>query len=508
MLSEIEAGTIETVIVKDMSRLGRNYLQVGYYTEILFPQKNVRFIAINNSVDSEQPMGNDFAPFLNIMNEWYAKDTSNKIKSVFNSRMSEGLRCSGSIPYGYNRRPDDKQTLVVDPVASKVVKHIFELAAEGKGATAIARILTEEKVLIPSAYTQKYHPEQSNMKAKEGSCEWSNTTIGQILDRKEYLGHTVLKKSEKASFKTDRKRIDPDDWLVFENTHEPIIDQELWDQVQKFRNKDRTKRHKPKGYYTNAHRLCGFLFCPDCGRRMAINHHKNKTGSGHFSFRCGNFANKGRNCTAHYINANTLENLLLKAVQRVSRRVLQDEETFLKELKEDYKKHAVKKTDDVSAEKKVIEKRLNELDRMIKKLYEDYAKGMIPQKQYFSLMVEYSSEQDELVQKSKSLKEKNKNEKQPKFNGDKFIRLIKKYQNPTEITDEMLRELIDKILVHEKQLIDGKKTQQIEIIFNFVGSIDISPSQEELEEMERVKVAKEEAKKQRKRKKQRVLNSQ
>ena len=166
MLAEAEAGKIGTIIVKDMSRFGRNYLEVGFYTEILFPKKQIRFIAINNSVDSDKPQDNDFTPFLNIMNEWYAKDTSNKIKSIFLSRMSDGKRCSGSIPYGYNRLPEDKQTLVVDPVASQVVKHIFELAAEGLTPPAIARQLTEEKVLIPSAYTLQYHPEQCNRKAE------------------------------------------------------------------------------------------------------------------------------------------------------------------------------------------------------------------------------------------------------------------------------------------------------------------------------------------------------
>ena len=180
LLEEVEAGRVETLMVKDLSRFGRNYLQVGYYTEILFPKKGVRFIAINNNVDSATPQDNDFTPFLNIMNEWYAKDTSNKIKSIFLSRMSDGKRCSGSIPYGYNRLPEDKQTLVVDPVASQVVKHIFELAAEGLTPPAIARQLTEEKVLIPSAYTLQYHPEQCNRKAEKGqACVMSlpGTTI-------------------------------------------------------------------------------------------------------------------------------------------------------------------------------------------------------------------------------------------------------------------------------------------------------------------------------------------
>ena len=185
MLDEIEKGNVGTVIVKDMSRFGRNYLEVGFYTEILFPKKDVRFIAINNSIDSNYPAENDFTPFLNIMNEWYVKDTSNKIRAIFKSKMNDGLRCSGAIPYGYNRLPNDKQTLVIDPVASQVVKRIFELAAQRKGPTEIAHILTEDKVLIPTAYTMRYHPEQSNRKAAVDSCNWSASTISTILGRKE-----------------------------------------------------------------------------------------------------------------------------------------------------------------------------------------------------------------------------------------------------------------------------------------------------------------------------------
>ena len=211
MLAEAEAGKIGTIIVKDMSRFGRNYLEVGFYTEILFPKKQIRFVAINNSVDSDKPQDNDFTPFLNIMNEWYAKDTSNKIKSIFLSRMSDGKRCSGSIPYGYNRLPEDKQTLVVDPVASQVVKHIFELAAEGLTPPAIARQLTEEKVLIPSAYTLQYHPEQCNRKAEYGCTNWNANTVREILSRQEYLGHTVLRKTIGTNFKTDERRFATDE---------------------------------------------------------------------------------------------------------------------------------------------------------------------------------------------------------------------------------------------------------------------------------------------------------
>ena len=437
MLREVEAGTISTVIVKDMSRFGRNYLQVGYYTEILFPQKDVRFIAINNSIDSEQPESGDFAPFLNFMNEWYAKDTSKKIQSVFNARMNEGLRCSGSIPYGYNRLPDDKQTLVIDPVASEVVRHIFELAAEGKGPTAIASALEEEKTLIPSAYTAKYHPEQSNKKAKEGSCNWSCTTVSEILRRKEYLGHTVLKKSFKPSFKI---------------------------------------------------RLCGYLFCADCGHRMSINHHKRKDGSDVFSFRCGNYSNNGKNCTAHYIAANTIEKLLLQAIQRLSRRVIKDENAFAASLKEAYEQELKKRPVANRSKLKESEKRFDELDRLIRSLYENYSRGVLPERQYLSMMKSYAEEQDALEKQIAELKAEAVESDPPAFKGDRFIEIVKKYKNPTELTDEMLRELVDKVLVHEKVKEEDKTSQRIEIIFNFVGPVDLTPLPEEVQEAEKKKV--------------------
>ena len=216
LIKEVEAGNVATIIVKDMSRLGRNYLQVGFYTEILFPQKDVRFLAINNSIDSNNASDNDFAPFLNIMNEFYAKDTSNKIKAVFDARMKDGKRCSGSIPYGYNRLPSDKQTLVVDPVASEVVKRIFLLANEGKSPRAIAEILTEEKVLIPAAYAKEYHPEQYNGIKFADPYIWGISAIRTILSRQEYLGHTVLRKSVSTNFKLHkRKTTDEDEQYVF-----------------------------------------------------------------------------------------------------------------------------------------------------------------------------------------------------------------------------------------------------------------------------------------------------
>ena len=288
MLAEAEAGKIGTIIVKDMSRFGRNYLEVGFYTEILFPKKQIRFIAINNSVDSDKPQDNDFTPFLNIMNEWYAKDTSNKIKSIFLSRMNDGKRCSGSIPYGYNRLPEDKQTLVVDPVASLVVKHIFELAAEGLTPPAIARQLTEEKVLIPSAYTLQYHPEQCNRKAEYGCTSWNANTVREILSRQEYLGHTVLRKTIGTNFKTDERRFATDEErLLFEDTHEPIVDGELWEQAHR-RLKHATRRIK-EGTHQEECLLPGLVYCADCGSKMSYQTNYYKSGEPYHSFRCSSY---------------------------------------------------------------------------------------------------------------------------------------------------------------------------------------------------------------------------
>jgi len=228
LLEEIEAGHVETLVVKDLSRFGRNYLQVGYYTEIVFPKKGVRFIAINNSVDSANPTENDLTPFLNIMNEWYAKDTSNKIKAVFKSRMQKGMRCSGSIPYGYKRSKDDKQQLIIDEPAAEVVRKIFRLACQGIGTTTIAEMLTEEKVLIPSAYAAKNSPENCRHKEVADPYRWSATTVGYILGRQEYLGHTVLGKSICENFKTKQRRpATADEVMIFPDTHEQSLTKTL-----------------------------------------------------------------------------------------------------------------------------------------------------------------------------------------------------------------------------------------------------------------------------------------
>lgn len=480
MLEEIKAGKISTVIVKDMSRFGRNYLEVGFYTEMIFPKNNVRFIAINNNVDSDQPNDNDFTPFLNIMNEWYAKDTSKKIKAVFNSRMAEGKRCSGSIPYGYNRLPDDKQLLVVDPIASQVVKRIFELSDAGLSYADICRIFTDEKILIPAAYTAKYHPEQSNGRPFADPYHWSTSTISEIIRRQEYIGNTILKKSICVNFKTDeRRKTDKDEQLIFENTHEPIIDKDLFYRVNE-KNK-RCPRKAPYG--SHKHILSGYLFCADCGSRLALQTHKKKDSDEYaYGFRCSKYGQVDRTCSAHYVKAETIEELLLFSIKRLTKYVIKNEKEFAEQVKEQWQNKEDAKPKENNKELLSAQKRYDELNVLVKSLYENYISGILPERQYRLLSKDYDSEQNELESKINKLKALQKKDIQKPVQIDKFIKLIKKYKEPTEITDVLLKELIDKIVVHEAEKdSQNKKTQKIDIYFNYIGQFELAFSKEEIQ---------------------------
>lgn len=480
LIAEVEAGNVGQIIVKDLSRFGRNYLQVGFYTEVLFPQKDVRFIAINNSIDSENAADNDFAPFLNIMNEWYAKDTSNKIKAVFDSRMKDGKRCSGSIPYGYNRLPGDKQTLVVDPVASQVVKRIFVLANEGKSPGEISDILYEDKVLIPAAYLKEYHEEQYNGYTFADPYRWQTSTVRKILDRQEYIGHTVLRKSVGTNFKLHKRRLtSEDEYYVFPNTHEPIISQELWDSVQ--RRRKRVERAAARG--THHHRLSGYMYCADCGRRMTLQtHYSRKDGSTQYSFRCGGYSSKVNFCTPHSITADHMEELILSTVQRIARRVMVDEEAFAEELKRLWTENQEAKPQQYKADLDKMQKRYDELSNLIRGLYEHLLSGLLPERQYRQLMQQYDGEQAELEDKIAKLKGELSEEREKPANIERFISIIRKCREPDEISDAMFAELIDKIVVHEGEGTGSSRIQQVDIYFNYVGQANIALTEEEIAE--------------------------
>ena len=506
MIAAVEAGDIETIIVKDMSRFGRNYLQVGFYTEMMFPKKEVRFIAVNNSIDSNNPTDNDFTPFLNIMNEWYAKDTSNKIKAVFNARMNEGLRCSGSIPYGYNRLADDKQKLVIDPVASKVVKRIFDMAAIGTPLSEIAKTLEKEKIPIPSAYTAEFHPEQNNGRKYSDPYRWRSGTISAIINRREYLGHTVLKKTEATNFKLKKKKkVSRDEQLIFENTHEPIVDEETWNRAQKYREKARRKRVNPPGTFTNGHLFSGVLFCADCGGRMIAAASGRNRKTPYFYFRCGTYRSDTRKCSAHNIGENVIEKLVLNTIRRILRRVNLDENAFAEELK----KQCEKKQQDIPNQDQSVlakyEKRLDEVDKLIKGLYENFVAGILPEKQYRSLMVQYAEEQCQLEEEIECLQERLESQKNEPIQIDRFIETIRKYMNITELNHLVVHELIDKIIVHAPVTEDGQRTQKVEIYFNFVGEINLEYTEDELEEIKQAEEEKQQQRKERERERGRIF---
>lgn len=480
LLTEIEAGRVGTVIVKDMSRFGRNYLQVGFYMEMMFPKKNVRFIAVNNGVDSANPADNDFTPFLNIMNEWYAKDTSKKIKAVFKAKMRDGKRVSGAVPYGYYRKPEDKQTLYVDEASASVVRRIFQLACDGMGATAIADTLSEDKILIPSAYARQNHPEDCQCTNYHDPYTWNATTVGYILNRREYLGHTVLGKTTRDNFKTKRKRIaNEDELLVFYNTHEAIIDQETYDKAQRMRKRVSPRRNSEKP----AHRLSGLLYCADCGSRRAYINSKPKDGKIYDSnqaFRCSRYHNKYHSCTGHYIKASTIEMLIYQATKRVSQYVLKDEKEFVEQLKAQYELQCEKDNTDDKKELLEAKRRMMDLDDLIKGLYENFTLGRLPERQFNRLMTEYDTEQSNLEQRISELETATERISTKAVQIDKFVRLVKKYRDFEELTTPMLNDFIEKVVIHEAEGGRTKdRTQQVDIYFNFIGNFVLPLSEDE-----------------------------
>ena len=484
LIAAVEVGEVDIVCVKDMSRFGRNYLKVGFYTEIMFPEKGVRFIAINNGVDSANPSENDFTPFLNIMNEWYAKDTSNKIRAIFRSRMQDGKRCSGAIPYGYKRDPEDKNHLLIDEEAAKVVRRIFQMIIDGMGTKAIANRLSEEKVLIPSAYLEQSEHGESRNHSYHDPYRWNCTAVAYILEKQEYMGHTVLGKTICENFKTKKRRkATPDELIIFENTHEAIVDEETWHLAQKLRRK--TKRTLANGTYS--HRLSGLVYCSDCGKRLSYasphSQHRadGKTYDADSNFRCPTYKSMYGECTMHFIKASTLDSLVDEAIRKVAAYVLKDEQAFLQQVKElTSASQAVVQTDS-KKELVTAKKRIAELDNFIKKLYEGNASGKIPDRQFEKLMAQYDTEQQELEARVAEIEAKISELRQEEERGEMFVRLVKRYRDFTEITQTMLNEFIDKIVIFEAT--GGRtvnRSQRIDIYFNFIGQFVLEDTEEEI----------------------------
>ncbi|MCM1330720.1 MAG: recombinase family protein [Ruminococcus sp.] len=471
MIAEIEAGNVGTVIVKDMSRFGRDYLQVGMYTEVLFKQKDVRFIAISNGIDSANQQESDFTPFLNIMNEWYARDTSRKIKAVFKSKMESGKRVSPSIPYGYLRDPNDKQQLIIDPEPAAVVRRIYQMIIDGKGVQAIANILTAEKVLIPSAYAAKYCPENNHAASVKDPYAWSPTAIGYILAKQEYMGHTVLGKTIGVDYKTKKRRkATPDELMIFRNTHEAIVDEETWNLAQKLR---RTVRRP--SYDREPHPLTGLLYCADCGSKLTHRQpkpDKKKKYDADDCYICSLYRGKGKQgCTMHYARTSAIEELILTAIRKACESVRNDEKAFAESAMDVYSADVREHCREWKQRLAQSEERLKKVDDLIKRLYEDRAAGAIPEKHFTRLMEEYDGEYNRLEDEIEELRAAITERETSEINVDKFIAVVKKYTEITELTPAVLNEFVEKVVVHEKTGNGKDRRQVIEVYFNFIGKI-------------------------------------
>ena len=499
MVSDIQAGLIGTVIVKDMSRVGRDYLQTGFYTEVLFKQQNVRFIAVSNGVDSADASSSEFAPFLNIMNEWYLRDCSRKIRASYKLRGNAGKHTTNNVPYGYKKSPEDKNQWIIDENVAPNVKRMFRLCVEGYGIGDIARILRENKVETPSYYWGSQGI--GNWKTRyavDRPYDWTMSTVADILSRSEYMGHTVNFRTHSSDYKEKRIIKHPkEEWKIFENTHEPIIDKETWELVQKLRGTP--KRHD---FSDKPNPLTGILFCADCGAKLYNNSEKAtsiKNGrkpdpeTGYYNsdhYDCKNYklsrVREKTTCTTHYINTNSLIRLILETLKLVSEYAISNKEEFAQRVRD----LSIQKQFESLKEQKALlakkEKRYNELKGLVKKLYEAYATERISEKNYEMLSADYEVEQDSLESEIQELKIQIDAYNETTDKSEQFLEVAKKYTDFSVLTAPMLNEFIDKIVVHAPVWENGKRTQELEFYFKFIGKFEIpthEPTTAELAEM-------------------------
>ena len=484
MMKEVEAGNVEYLCIKDMSRLGRDYLKVGQIMEIL-RQRGVRLIAINDGVDSARG-DDDFTPFRNIMNEYYARDTSRKIRSTFQSKGKTGKHLTGTVIYGYLWNEKRDQWLV-DPEAAEVVKRIFAMTIDGFGPYQIASKLKEEKVLIPSAYLAQHGEGVNKNKTFKDVYGWGSSTICNILEKREYLGHTINFKTRKH-FKDKKSHYVPEDeWTIFENTHEPIIDQQTFDLVQKIRG---NVRRYPDGW-GEAAPLTGLLYCADCGGKMYV--HRTNNGKRISQYTCSQYSKVpvGKLCkTQHRINEDVVLSLVSEMLKAIAKYASHDRAEFIRVVQEAQDSQQTAEVRKKKTRLATAKNRLKELEVLLCKIYEDNILGKLPDSRYATLDTQYGKEQAELTEEISSLEASLSAFEKNKKSAENFISLIDKYQSFDNLTLTMLNEFIDKILVHERDRKGSTQTtQEIEVYFNFVGrfvptafgEVELTP--EELEEL-------------------------
>ena len=482
MMEEVEAGNVEAIIVKDMGRLGRDYLKVGQIMEIL-RQRGVRLIAINDGVDSQNGE-NDFTPFLNIMYEFYARDTSRKIKSVFKAKGMSGKHMTGTVIYGY-LWDEKRENWIVDEEAAAIVRRIFAMTLEGYGPYQISSRLSQEKIEIPSVHLARYGEGVNQNRAIKDIYGWGSSTIVNILKKREYLGHTVNFKTQKHFKDKKSHYVDESEWTIFENTHEPIITQEMYDNVQRIRS---NVRRYPDGW-GEAAPLTGLLYCADCGGKMYV--HRVNNGKRVSQYTCSQYSKVpvGTLCpTQHRIAEKVVLSLVSDTLHAIADYAKTDRAAFIRTVQE---AQVNQQDSDIKKKRRRLaaaQKRAGELERLMCKIYEDNALGRLLDARYAALDARYAKEQEVLSKEITELEKSVKGYDQGKRSAEKFIAMIDKYQDFDTMTRTMLNEFVEKILVHERDQKGRQDTgQEVEIYFNFVGKYipptlkAAEPTQEELE---------------------------
>ncbi len=464
MMSDAEEGKIATIIVKDMSRFGRDYIMVGYYTEIYFPNSDIRFIAINDQVDTVSATDNDFTPFKNIMNEWYAKDTSKKIKAVLKTKGNSGKHLSTLPPFGYKKDPNDKEKWIVDEEAASTVKEIFDLYIGGLKINDIAKRLTEEGKETPQLYAMK-----RGLKYRGRSPYpeiWNNSTIRYILVQMAYTGCTVNFQTYRKSFKSKKMAFHPkDEWKIFEDTQPAIIDRQTFDTVQKMREH---KRVYIKSNETNM--FSGLLYCADCGGLLTIQRYKKNHDYDHFY--CSTYRKKKKGlCTPHRIRVKDLKEVILQDLRKICEYVVFHEKEFIENYLKSTTVEQQKAQAKAQSELSKTTARIEEINGIIRKLYEDNVKGKMTDERFDFLAKSYETEQTELRAKTEELKKIIAATEQDNDNLKKFLKIVEHYLCIEELTPEILHSFIDKIYIDEAEIFDGKKMQGVRIVYNFVGAI-------------------------------------
>ena len=480
MIAEIEAGNVSTVLAKDLSRVGREYLQTGFYTEVFFREKGVRFIAVDNNIDSVNRDSNEFAPFLNIMNEHYARDNSRKLKNAFRAKGKSGKRTTNKAVYGFLKDPNDKTKWIVDTEAAVVIRRIFQMAVDGMGPGKIATVLRAEGVDKPG-----YHMAQIGIGDHQWNDEsrrsyWQASTVSKIIGKPEYAGHTCNLRTAKEHFKDKKTTWKPkDEWLIFENTHEAIVEQSVWDMAQNARTVKR--RTDTLG---EANILTGFLYCADCERRM-YNHRmgehqttdkrngKTITKKSRDIYTCSLYHICRDDCTMHYISTASVSDIILETIRGATMFARNNEAEFVEIIRE---ASAVRQGEAAKNHKRQIaknEKRIAELDTLFRKTYEDFAAGRLNEKRFEQLSSGYETEQAELVTQTATLKAELEQFDRDSFRADKFLELAGKYADITELTAPLLHEFIQKVVIHEADKSSGKREQQVEIHLNHIGQFAV-----------------------------------